>query len=265
MLGILCGHLFVDDCADAGVRPYVFRGFDHVDNGVNRQDYAKDFDWRPDAGHKREGKKIASHGDSGIADGGDDGNEEPENKRGHIERHPAVLHDKEGRYQNERSAPVHVNRAAYRQHKTGDLLFCFQVVFRGFNGHRQCCRGAFCEEGHEHGREHAAKNPDRVNFVHQQKQWQDDKELNEVSSEYHCNVFAEGAKYEPGRNLSGKLCGKSEDSERQSPDETFDHGEEDFLHAENAFQKYPYVFRFLFDGENKSDGERHKQDAKDVP
>ena len=80
---------------DAGVRPYVFGCFHHVDDGVNGQDDAEDGDRGTDARHQRERQEEAPHGDTSIADGGDDGDEEPQEDGAKGEGRTAVLHHEE--------------------------------------------------------------------------------------------------------------------------------------------------------------------------
>ena len=63
--------------ADAGVGPDIDGGLNHVDYGIYGKYDAHDGNGGTDACHQREGQEEASHGDAGIADGGDDGNEYP--------------------------------------------------------------------------------------------------------------------------------------------------------------------------------------------
>ena len=65
----------VDHGGDAGVGPDILGGLYHVDDGVDGQNDAQDSDGRTYARHQREGEEITPHGNTGIADGGDDGNE----------------------------------------------------------------------------------------------------------------------------------------------------------------------------------------------
>ena len=88
-------EVVVSHCADAGVGPYVFGGFHHVDDGVDGQDDAEDGDRGTDARHQRERQEEAAHGDTCIADGGDDGDEEPQEDGAKGEGRTAVLHYEE--------------------------------------------------------------------------------------------------------------------------------------------------------------------------
>ena len=83
--------------ADGRIGPDVFSGFNHVDDGVDRQDDTHDADGGTDAGHERQGQEVAAHGDAGITDGSQDGDEEPGNHGADREVKAAVLHEEQGR------------------------------------------------------------------------------------------------------------------------------------------------------------------------
>ena len=58
----------VHDRADAAVAPDVLRGFDHVDDRVNRQNHAQNHQVSAHAGHQRERQEVAPHRDARVAD-----------------------------------------------------------------------------------------------------------------------------------------------------------------------------------------------------
>ena len=80
---------------DAGIRPYIFGCFHHVDDGIDGHDDAQNGDGSTDARHQRECQEEAAHGDSRVADGGNDGDKEPQEDGAEGERRTAILYHKE--------------------------------------------------------------------------------------------------------------------------------------------------------------------------
>jgi hypothetical protein len=103
--------------AHAAVGPYILCRLYHVDDSIDGEDDTHDADGRTLTGHQREGEKITTHGHTGIADGRDDGDDEPEKHRGEREDGSAVLHDEETCDKYEGGTAVHVDRRADRQHE----------------------------------------------------------------------------------------------------------------------------------------------------
>ncbi len=71
-----------DEGTYTGVAPYVLGCLYHVDDGEDGEDDAHDAYGGTDACHEGEGEEVAPHGNASIADGGDDGDEEPEQDGG---------------------------------------------------------------------------------------------------------------------------------------------------------------------------------------
>ena len=114
---------------DSRVGPDVFGCFDHVDDGVDRQDDTHDADRRTDAGHERQSQEVAAHGDAGVADGSQDGDEEPGNHGAHGEVEAAVLHEEQGCDQDEGGTAIHVDGRADRQDEARYLGMDVEALF----------------------------------------------------------------------------------------------------------------------------------------
>ena len=97
---------------DAGVGPYVFGCFHHIDDGVDGQDDAEDGNGGTDARHQRERQEEATHGDTGIADGRDDGDEYPQEDGAKRERCASVLHHEERGDEDKGGTAVHIDGGA---------------------------------------------------------------------------------------------------------------------------------------------------------
>ena len=65
----------VGHCADRGVRPDIFGRLNHVNNRVDRQDDTHEAERCAEGTHERESQEVAAHGDAGVADGSQDGDE----------------------------------------------------------------------------------------------------------------------------------------------------------------------------------------------
>lgn len=90
VLQVMVGHR-----AYRCVRPDIFGRFNHINDGVNRQDDAHETDGSADGTHQRQRQKVAAHGDTGIADSGEHCDEEPGNHRAQRQFKAGILHDKE--------------------------------------------------------------------------------------------------------------------------------------------------------------------------
>ena len=73
-------------------------------------------------------RKKQPHGDSRVTDGGNDGDEEPQEDGAEGERRTAILHHKERGDENEGGATVHVDGGADREHEAGDIFADAQAV-----------------------------------------------------------------------------------------------------------------------------------------
>ena len=138
---ILSFHVLVHHCADAGVGPDVLGSLYHVDDGIDGQDDSHDADRGVDTRHEGEREEIAAHRYAGIAYGGKDGDEEPENHGGPGERHAAVLHQEERGNEDESRTTVHVDGGADGQYEARHLVGYAQTILGCLHRHWQCgCR-----------------------------------------------------------------------------------------------------------------------------
>ena len=85
----------IDHRRYARIRPYILGCFHHIYNGIDGQDDTQDGDGSAYARHQREGEEIATHGHTRIADGRDDGDENPQENGRPCERCTAILHHEE--------------------------------------------------------------------------------------------------------------------------------------------------------------------------
>ena len=74
-------QIMIDHRADGRIRPDVFSRFDHINDGVNRQDKSHDANGGAGAAHEGEREEEAAHRDAGVSDGRQDGNDDPGNER----------------------------------------------------------------------------------------------------------------------------------------------------------------------------------------
>lgn len=214
---------------DGRVGPDVFSSFNHVDDCVDRQDDTHDADRCTDAGHERQGQEIAAHGDAGVTDGCQDGYEEPGNHGAQRKVKAAVLHEEQGRDQNESGAAVHVDGRANRQDEARYLRMDVKTLFSRSQGDRQGTGRTLGEQGDGNGRSHLAEDVNRVETAKNQENRQDDEKLDEVAAKDDQGVFAQGTDDDTGFNLCRQLCRESQDADRQNPEQGPDEGEQDFL------------------------------------
>lgn len=259
VLEVVLGH-----AADARVGPHVFGGLNHVDDRVDRQNDAHEADGGADAAHQGQGQKVAAHGDAGVADGRQDGHEEPGDHAAHGQRNARVLHDEEARDQDEGGAAVHVDGAADRQQEARDGRVDAHVLFRRRDGDGQGRRRGFGEEGDGQGRGHALEDFDGVQAAGREEERQHDEELDEVAADDDRRVFAQGADDDAGRHLRGQLGRKGQDAQGQDPEQGPDQGEEDFLRTVDALEQDIAVFRLRHKGQGQADGGRNEQDGQHV-
>ena len=257
-------EVMVGHCANAGVGPNVFCGFNHIDDGVNRQDDTHDADGGTDAGHERQGQEVAAHGDTGITDGSQDGDEEPGNHGANREVKAAVLHEEQGRDQDESSTAVHVDGRADRQDETRYLRMDVEALFCRSQGDRQGAGRALGEQGDGNGRSHLAEDVNRIESTEDEENRQDDEELDEVAAEDDQGVFPQGTDDDASFNLCRQLCRESQDANRQDPEQGPDEGEQDFLQTQEAFQEDSAVFCLRHECQSQTDGSRDEHDRKDI-
>jgi len=67
----------VDDGGDAGVRPDVESGFDHVDEGIERKNDPHECHGDVHGSEEGGGEKEAAHRNTGIANGSEGGEKNP--------------------------------------------------------------------------------------------------------------------------------------------------------------------------------------------
>lgn len=254
----------VGHCANAGVGPNVFCGLNHIDDGVNRQDDTHDADGGTDAGHERQGQEVAAHGDAGITDGSQDGDEEPGNHGADREVKAAVLHEEQGRDQDESSTAVHVDGRADWQDETRYLRMDVEALFCRSQGDRQGAGRALGEQGDGNGRSHLAEDVNRIESTEDEENRQDNEELDEVAAEDDQGVFAQGTDDDASFNLCRQLCRESQDADRQNPEQGPDEGEQDFLQTQEAFQEDSAVFCLRHECQSQTDGSRDEHDRKDI-
>ena len=139
-------EVMVGHCANAGVGPNVFCGFNHIDDCVNRQDDTHDTDRSANAAHQRQGEEVAAHRYACVTDSSQYGYQQPGKHGGHGQLEACVLHYKNGSNQDEGSAAVHVDGGADRQYKAGNSFVNLHVLFSGRHGYRQGACGAFGEQ-----------------------------------------------------------------------------------------------------------------------
>ena len=123
----------VHHCGNAGVGPHVFGCFDHIDDGVDGEDDAEDGDGGTDARHQGEGEEIAAHGHTGIADGREDGDDDPEQDGAQRDGRATVLHYEERGDEDEGCASVHVDGGADGQDEAGDVLADAETLLGRFH------------------------------------------------------------------------------------------------------------------------------------
>ena len=155
-------QVMVSHGADSCIRPNVFCRFDHIDDGVNRQDNAHDADRSSDTGHEGQGQEVASHRNTGVADGCQNGDEEPGNHRTHGQFRTTVLHEEQGRDQDEGCAAIHVDCRADRQDEARYLRMNVEALFSRGQGDRQGAGRALGEQGDGNGRSHFAEDVNGV-------------------------------------------------------------------------------------------------------
>lgn len=215
----LVGQIVVGHSTDGRVGPNVFCCFDHVDDGVDRQDNPHNANGRTDGGHEGQGEEVAAHGDTGIADGSEDGYEKPGDHFTESQFHATVLHEEQGCYQDKGSAAVHVDGRTDRQDEAGYLRVDFKVPFSRSQGDRQCAGRALSEEGYGYGWGHLAEDVERVHAAGCQEERNNDKELDQVASQDDEGVFADCSDDNAGFNLGRQLSCKGENAYRQDPQE----------------------------------------------
>ena len=113
---------------NAGVGPYIFGCFHHIYNSINRSDDTKDGDRGTDARHQRERQEEAAHGDASIADGGNDGYQNPYDDGSEVEDFATILHHEERGDEDEGGATVHVDGGADGEHEAGDVFADTQAI-----------------------------------------------------------------------------------------------------------------------------------------
>ena len=251
--------------ADAGVGPDVFGGFEHVDDRIDRQDEAHDFDGGAEACHEGNGQEEAAHGHAGVADGRDDGDEHPQQHGADAEGEAAVLHHEQRAHQDEGGAAVHVDGGADGEDEAGDFRVHAQAVLGRGERDGQRCGGALREEGHHHGGTHRAEDFQRVDLPGQEEQRQDDEELDGVAGEDHRRVLAQRAQDEAGAELAGELGRESGDAERERPDERLDEREEELLQPLDSLDYHALTLRIGHPGEGQADGDGDQEDGQDIP
>lgn len=257
-------QIMIDHRADGSVGPDVFRCFYHVDNRVNRQDDAHDADWRAGATHEGERQEIAAHGDAGVSDGREDGDDDPGDECGRGEFHTAVLHEEEGRNQNESGAAVHIDRGANGKDEAGHFRIDFHIFFGAGERHGECPGAALCEEGDGQGPRHLPEDFEGIQPARQEEERNDEENLNEIRAHDDEGVFPERPDDDTGFNLRGELRGVGQDAERERPDEGVNEREEKFLETVNPFQQDFAIFRARHEGEREPHGGRNQHDGEDV-
>ena len=155
-------EVMVGHCANAGVGPNVFCGFNHIDDGVNRQDDTHDADRSADAAHQRQGEEVAAHRYACVTNSSQYGYQQPCQHGGHGQLEACVLHYENGGNQDEGSAAVHVDGGADRQYKAGNSFVNLQVLFSGSHGYRQGACGALGEQSNSDCRRHFLEYINRV-------------------------------------------------------------------------------------------------------
>ena len=132
-LPVLCNvfglELLINHSVDAGIGPDIDARFDHIDNRVDRQDDSQNSNRSADTGHQGESQEETAHRHPGVTDRGNHRDQDPQQNCTGSQFHAAILHHKERGHKDKRRTAVHVDGAAQGQHKTGNFLLGFLVVF----------------------------------------------------------------------------------------------------------------------------------------
>ena len=183
-------EVMVGHCANAGVGPNVFCGFNHIDDCVNRQDDTHDTDRSANAAHQGQGEEVAAHRYACVTDSSQYGYQQPGKHGGHGQLKACILHNENGSNQNEGSAAVHVDGGADRQYKAGNSFVNLHVLFSGRHGYRQGACGALGEQCNSDCRRHFLEYINRVQASCKQEDRQNDEELYTVAGHDNQSIFA---------------------------------------------------------------------------
>ena len=219
---------------DTGVGPYILGCFHHVYYRINGQNDTQNGNGSAYARHQRECEEITTHGHTGITYSREDGDEHPQEDGCPRDGCAAILHHKERGDQDEGCTAVHVNRSTDGQHKTGNVLANAQTVFGCLHGNGQGGCAALGEQGHQHGRHHAAQHMDRILASCQQEQRQYNEELNNITTQDHQHILANRTGHDSARHLGRQLGREGDDAEGQGPDEPANQQEEQLLKSKPA-------------------------------
>ena len=249
---------------DAGVARNVHRGFDHVDDGVDREDHTHQVNRDVEGRHEGEGEEVAAHRNTGVADSGDHGDDHPDCHRTARNRDAGILHQVEGRDQNERSAAIHVDRGADREHEAGNAAVKAQVLFSRGKCHRKRTGGALREESNSKRREHALQDAQRIDPAGEKEERQHNEELQQVTRHHNGDILAEGTNDHTGFNLGGQLACKGKNTDRENEEKCADQREKEFLESEDHPEQGITAFRAGHEGESQADGNSDHQNGKHI-
>lgn len=177
MAQIVIGH-----SAYGRVGPNVFCRFNHIDDRIDRQDNTHDADGSTDGRHERKRQEVAAHGHASIANGGEDGDEEPNDHRRQGQFKACILHEEEAGDEDESSTAIHVDCRADWQYEARYLFVDAKILFRRCQRYRQCAGRALCEEGYGNGRRHLLEYVNRIKTPNDQEEGQYDEELDDVAA-----------------------------------------------------------------------------------
>ena len=258
-------EVMVGHCANAGVGPNVFCGFNHIDDGVNRQDDSHHCHGSPHAGHKREGQEIATHRHSGIPYGRDHGDQHPHRHRREVDCHSSVLQHKQGGHRDKGGAAVHVDGGAERKDKPRDPAVHSETQLGALHRDGERGGGTLREESHKHRRIHRLEDFERIQSASHQEKRENDYHLGHVAADHHEHIFADRVEHHASRRLGGKLFGEGHDAERESPDQTADQDEKHFLRAVKPLFQHRFAVGFRHTRNGEAHGKGYQKNRKHIP
>ena len=114
---------------NTAVGPHIESGFNGVDHCVEGQNHAHEKNRHIHARQERGREKKASHGHAGIADGGQRGDENPDDECAKRDVSARILHEINDRQQNKGCAAIHIDCCTDREHKSRNGAAHAKAIF----------------------------------------------------------------------------------------------------------------------------------------